>query len=76
MAIYMYKQKLELSLIMMSICHKFLLNDLKTRGGESVRSWNQPGFLLKETLWDFDGARTHDLDITSQTCNPLHHAAP
>ena len=24
----------------------------------------------------FDGAWTHDLHITSQTCNPLHHAAP
>ena len=24
----------------------------------------------------FDGARTHDLHIMSQTCNPLRHAAP
>ena len=24
----------------------------------------------------FDGARTHDLHITSHKCNPLRHAAP
>ena len=30
-------------------------------------------FLLKETTGAFDGARTHDPHITSQTCNPLHH---
>ena len=32
--------------------------------------------LLKETMGFFDGARTHNLHITSQTCNPLWHAAP
>ena len=30
---------------------------------------------LKETTGAFDGARTHDLHIMSQTCNPLRHAA-
>ena len=33
-------------------------------------------FLLKETTGAFDGARTHDLPITSETSNPLCHAAP
>ena len=28
--------------------------------------------MLNETTGAFDGARTHDLDITSQTRNPLH----
>jgi len=32
--------------------------------------------LLKETSGAFDGARTHDLHITSQTFNPLRHIAP
>ena len=27
-----------------------------------------------ETTGSFDGALTHDLHITSQTCNPLSHA--
>jgi len=31
--------------------------------------------LLKETAGVFDGARTHNLLITSQTCHPLFHAA-
>ena len=36
-----------------------------------------PGsFLLKETTGAFDGARTNDIHITSQACNPLRHAAP
>ena len=26
--------------------------------------------------WAFDQARTHNLHITSQTCNPLRHSAP
>ena len=30
--------------------------------------------MLKEITGAFDGARTQDLHITSQTCNPLHHA--
>jgi len=30
--------------------------------------------LLKETTGAFDGARTHDLHIKSQTCNLLRHA--
>ena len=30
---------------------------------------------LKETTGAFDGARSHDLHIMSQTCNPLRHAA-
>jgi len=29
--------------------------------------------LLKETMGAFDGAQTHTLHITSQTCNPLRH---
>ena len=32
--------------------------------------------MLNKTTGAFDGARTHDLYITSQTCNPLRHAAP
>ena len=32
--------------------------------------------MLKETTGAFDGARTHDLHITSQACNPVRHAAP
>ena len=32
-------------------------------------------FLLKETTGVFDEARIHDLHSTSQTCNPLCHAA-
>ena len=32
-------------------------------------------FLLKDITGAFDGYRTHDLHITSQTCNPLRHAA-
>jgi len=31
--------------------------------------------LLKETTGAFDGAQTHNLHITSQTCNPMRHAA-
>ena len=31
--------------------------------------------MLKKTTGAFDGARTHDLHILSQTCNPLRHAA-
>ena len=26
-------------------------------------------------MWAFDGARTHNLHITSQMCNPLHQAS-
>jgi len=29
--------------------------------------------LLNDTMDVFDGARTHDLHMTSQTCNPLRH---
>ena len=32
--------------------------------------------MLKETTGAFDGSRTHDLHVTSQTCNPLRHADP
>ena len=32
--------------------------------------------MLQETTEVFDGARTHDLHISSQKCNPLRHAAP
>jgi len=31
--------------------------------------------LFNETTGAFDGARTHDLHITSQMCNPLRDAA-
>ena len=27
-------------------------------------------------MGDFDGAQTHNLHITSQTCNPLRHTTP
>ena len=37
----------------------------------SVPGTNQ----LKETTGAFDEARTHDLHIMSQTCNPLRHTA-
>ena len=30
--------------------------------------------MLKETTGAFDGARTHDLHITSQMCNPLRRS--
>ena len=32
--------------------------------------------MLNETTGTVDRARTHDLLITSQTCNPLRHATP
>ena len=31
--------------------------------------------MLKETSGAFDGSRIYDIHITSQTCNPLRHAA-
>jgi len=37
-----------------------------------MRFWNQP---VLNNIGAFDGAQTHDLNITSQTCNPLRHAA-
>jgi len=30
--------------------------------------------LVKETTVAFDGAQTHDIHITRQTCNALRHA--
>ena len=38
----------------------------------TVASFKSLGILV----FGFDWAQTHDLHITSKTCNPLSHAAP
>ena len=75
-------------LTLKSIFHKALnlfqlINLFRLWNHAQIRSWNQLALSNKNKVsWSrkqrgtFDGARTHDLHITSQTCNPLHHATP